>query len=98
MTIYPMSQCPPASEIDIPALQAKYRAERDRRIKKDHNDQYIAASGKWKEAYEVDPYTPVTGLATVWFRSLEIIYLTQGDRTWRLSIQKISSRKQSGLR
>jgi 3-hydroxyacyl-CoA dehydrogenase len=31
------------------------------------------------------------GLVTVWFRSLEIIYLTQGDGTWRSSIQRISS-------
>ncbi len=38
------------------------------------------------------------GLVTVWFRSLEIIYLTQGDGTCRSSIQKILSRKQFGLR
>jgi replication initiation protein RepC len=31
------------------------------------------------------------GLVTVWFRSLEIIYLTQGDGLWRSNIQKISS-------
>ncbi|MBV1691954.1 NAD(P)/FAD-dependent oxidoreductase [Novosphingobium sp. G106] len=53
------SDCPPASEIDIPAMRAKYRRERDRRLKRDHNDQYVAASGKWGEIYEVDPYTPV---------------------------------------
>jgi cation diffusion facilitator CzcD-associated flavoprotein CzcO len=53
------SDCPPASEIDIPALHAKYLRERDRRIKKNHNDQYIPASGKWAGIYEVDPYTPV---------------------------------------
>ena len=59
MTIYNPTKCPPASEIDIPALHEKYLQERDRRIKKDHNEQYIAASGKWKDAYETDPYTPV---------------------------------------
>ena len=37
------------------------------------------------------------GLVTVWFRSLEIIYLTQGDRSWRSSIRKISSKRQLGL-
>jgi cation diffusion facilitator CzcD-associated flavoprotein CzcO len=59
------SDCPPADAIDIPALRAKYRAERDRRIKRDHNDQYIPASGKWKDLYEVDPHTPVTLRAPV---------------------------------
>jgi cyclohexanone monooxygenase len=59
MTVCTPSQCPPAESIDIPALRAKYRRERDRRIRKEHNDQYIPASGKWKDIYEVDPYTPV---------------------------------------
>jgi cyclohexanone monooxygenase len=59
MTVCTPSDCPPAEAIDIPALRAKYRRERDRRIKKEHNDQYIPASGKWKDIYEVDPYTPV---------------------------------------
>lgn len=58
--MYNPTQCPSAEEIDIPAIRAKYLAERDRRIKKDHNDQYIAASGKYAEIYEHDPYTPVT--------------------------------------
>jgi cyclohexanone monooxygenase len=59
MTVCTPSDCPPAEEIDIPALRAKYRRERDRRISKQHNDQYVPASGKWKDVYEVDPYTPV---------------------------------------
>ncbi len=50
---------PPVSEIDIPAMREKYLRERDRRIKKDHNDQYIPTSGKWAKIYEVDPYLPV---------------------------------------
>ena len=44
------SDCPPASEIDIPATHAKYLRERDRRIKKNPNDQYGPASGKWRRA------------------------------------------------
>ena len=59
MSLYNPTDCPPAETIDIPALHAKYLAERDRRLKKNHNDQYIPASGKWKDIYEVDPYTPV---------------------------------------
>jgi cyclohexanone monooxygenase len=60
MSIYHPTQCPPADELDIPALHAKYLAERDRRIRKDANDQYIPASGKFADIYEHDPYTPVT--------------------------------------
>lgn len=56
---YNTTQCPPADAIDISALRAKYAAERDRRINRKHNDQYIAADGKWAEIYEIDPYTPV---------------------------------------
>jgi cation diffusion facilitator CzcD-associated flavoprotein CzcO len=59
MTICQPTKCPSAEDIDIPALRAKYRRERDRRINKRHNDQYIAADGKWAELYEQDPYTPV---------------------------------------
>jgi cation diffusion facilitator CzcD-associated flavoprotein CzcO len=59
------SDCPPASEIDIPAMRAKYLRERDRRIKKNHNDQYVSASGKWADIYEVDPYTPVKPRAPI---------------------------------
>ena len=42
------------------------------------------------------PFQSRPGLVTVWFRSLEIIELTQGDRSWRSSIVKISSKKQFG--
>ncbi|MEZ5742411.1 MAG: NAD(P)/FAD-dependent oxidoreductase [Sphingomonadaceae bacterium] len=53
------SDCPTVTPEQIEALHAKYLAERDRRIKKDHNDQYIPTSGKWAKIYEEDPYTPV---------------------------------------
>ncbi len=53
------TKCPAAEEIDIPAMREKYLRERDRRIKKDHNEQYIPTSGKWAKIYEVDPYLPV---------------------------------------
>ena len=59
MSMYNPTNCPPAEEIDIPALHAKYLQERDRRIKKEHNEQYIETSGKWADIYENDPYTPV---------------------------------------
>jgi len=53
------STCPPVSRDLIAAMHAKYIAERDKRIKLDHNDQYIAASGQYADIYERDPYTPV---------------------------------------
>ncbi|MFA7586819.1 MAG: monooxygenase, partial [Novosphingobium sp.] len=59
MPTYKPTVCPTVSPEQKEALHAKYLRERDRRIKQDHNDQYIPASGKWKDVYEVDPYTPV---------------------------------------
>lgn len=59
MSLYKPTVCPEVTPEKIEALHAKYLAERDRRLKKDHNDQYITASGKWADIYEVDPYTPV---------------------------------------
>ena len=59
MTVCTPTDCPEVTPEKIKELHAKYLQERDRRIKKDHNDQYVAASGKWKDIYEVDPYTPV---------------------------------------
>jgi cation diffusion facilitator CzcD-associated flavoprotein CzcO len=63
MTPCEITQCPPAADIDIPALREKYRLERDKRLRKEGNEQYIASSGasssEWARAYEVDPYAPV---------------------------------------
>jgi len=59
MTVCTPSNCPPVTSEHIAAMQAKYSDERDRRIKQDHNDQYIPTSGKWAEIYEHDPYNPV---------------------------------------
>jgi cation diffusion facilitator CzcD-associated flavoprotein CzcO len=59
MTVCTPSQCPTVTREQIDELHAKYLRERDRRIKKEANDQYISASGKWAKIYEEDPYTPV---------------------------------------
>jgi cyclohexanone monooxygenase len=50
---------PEARGIDIPALRNKYALERNKRLRKEGNEQYVEASGKWAGAYETDPYTPV---------------------------------------
>jgi cyclohexanone monooxygenase len=43
--------------VDLAALRAKYRAERDRRLRADGEDQYIEASGKFALYGEEDPYS-----------------------------------------
>lgn len=63
--LYNPTACPAADEIDIPAIREKYRVERDRRVRKEANDQYIPASGKYARIYEVDPYTPVMPRAPI---------------------------------
>ena len=50
---------PSAEEIDIPALKEKYRQERDRRIRKEGQEQYVRPVEDFAGAYEADPYTPV---------------------------------------
>jgi hypothetical protein len=43
--------------IDKPAILAKYRAERDKRLREDGNDQYVEIAGNYAHYLE-DPYTP----------------------------------------
>lgn len=61
----PQTDLPAADEIDIPATRERYAKERARRIRKEANEQYIEATGKWAETYEVDPYTPVAPRAPI---------------------------------
>ncbi|HEX4979028.1 MAG TPA: NAD(P)/FAD-dependent oxidoreductase [Acidimicrobiales bacterium] len=46
------------SHIDKEALKAKYRAERDKRLRPEGNDQYQRLTGRFAH-YAIDPYTPV---------------------------------------
>ena len=46
-------------DIDIPALRAKYLRERDKRLRREGQAQYIRPLGDFAETYEADPYTPV---------------------------------------
>ena len=48
----------PQPQIDKVALLAKYRAERDKRLRPDGNAQYLALKGRLAH-YLDDPYTPV---------------------------------------
>jgi cation diffusion facilitator CzcD-associated flavoprotein CzcO len=49
---------PAADEIDIAALKAKYRQERDRRMRRDGQDQYVKPVDDFADVYEADPYLP----------------------------------------
>ncbi|NND67815.1 MAG: NAD(P)/FAD-dependent oxidoreductase [Halioglobus sp.] len=51
---------PDADEIDIDALKAKYRVERDKRMRGDGQNQYVEHVDDVALTYEADPYTPDT--------------------------------------
>lgn len=51
---------PSSDAIDIPTLKEKYRQERDRRLRKEGQQQYVQPRAEFSNAYEADPYTPVT--------------------------------------
>ena len=59
MTSCELTLTPDAKAIDIPALRAKYRRERDKRIRPDGQKQYIEPVGEFAKAYESDPFMPV---------------------------------------
>jgi cyclohexanone monooxygenase len=59
------TRLPTPELFDIPALREKYRQERDKRIRKEGNEQYIESRGEFATAYEVDPYTPVSPRAPI---------------------------------
>jgi cyclohexanone monooxygenase len=45
---------PAAEPIDREALRAKYRAERDKRLRADGNDQYIEPTGRFSHFLDVE--------------------------------------------
>jgi cation diffusion facilitator CzcD-associated flavoprotein CzcO len=47
----------PGDDIDRAALRARYRAERDKRIRPDGKDQYLEPTGRFAHLLD-DPYTP----------------------------------------
>ncbi|MCA6234255.1 MAG: NAD(P)/FAD-dependent oxidoreductase [Phenylobacterium sp.] len=53
----PADDAAPVRTLDKEALKAKYRAERDKRLRPDGNDQYIRVAGVFA-GYLDDPYTP----------------------------------------
>ncbi|MBN4055340.1 NAD(P)/FAD-dependent oxidoreductase [bacterium AH-315-K03] len=53
------TQIPAADEIDIPALREKYLHERDKRINRQGQNQYVRSKGDFGDAYEGDPHIPI---------------------------------------
>jgi len=54
-----MTAVPPADEVDIPAIKAKYRAERAKRMRKDAQKQYVKLADETPVDHTFDPYTPI---------------------------------------
>lgn len=50
---------PDASELDIAAIKEKYRHERDKRLRREAQDQYVIADEVYRGMEEVDPHTPL---------------------------------------
>ena len=59
MTTCEMTDVPAADEIDIPALRAKYKVERDKRLRPEGQGQYLKTEKDFADTYEHDPYTPL---------------------------------------
>ena len=54
------SDVPAADQVDIPALKAKYREERAKRLRPKAQEQYVALSEETGTDHTFDPYTPIT--------------------------------------
>jgi cation diffusion facilitator CzcD-associated flavoprotein CzcO len=46
-------------EVDIAALRAKYLHERDKRLRREGQGQYVPTDEAFSEGYDHDPYTPI---------------------------------------
>ncbi len=68
---------PPAEDIDIPALREKYRQERDKRLKREGQKQYVQPVDDFESAYEGDPHMPVEPREPI-TREVEVAILGAG--------------------
>ena len=50
---------PPIEEIDVAAVNEKYRIEREKRLRKEGQKQYVQPVGQFSDTYEGDPHMPV---------------------------------------
>jgi cation diffusion facilitator CzcD-associated flavoprotein CzcO len=69
---------PPVEDIDIPAMREKYRYERDKRIRREGQAQYVRPEGgEIVEDYVTDPHMPVVPRAPV-SEDLDVVILGAG--------------------
>ena len=71
------SQVPEAAELDIDQLKARYRQQRDRRIRSDGQQQYQRTSGSDDGTYAHDPHQSVTPREAI-HEDLEVAVLGAG--------------------
>jgi cation diffusion facilitator CzcD-associated flavoprotein CzcO len=76
MTCKP-TNIPATDEIDIPALKEKYRYERDKRINREGQKQYVRPTGDFVDTYEGDPHMPIQPRDPV-TREVDVVVLGAG--------------------
>lgn len=59
------NRMPAPEELDIPALKARYLAERDRRLRREGGEQYLRPTDDFSDNYEHDPFTPLIERAPI---------------------------------
>lgn len=64
MTCQP-TKMPPLEAVDIPALREKYRAEKEKRLRKEGQAQYVKLSGDVLPDYATDPHKAVEPRAAI---------------------------------
>jgi len=68
---------PALDEIDIPALQEKYRYERDKRINREGQKQYVRPVDDFADTYEGDPHMPIKPRDAI-ARDIDVVVLGGG--------------------
>lgn len=76
MTCKP-TNIPAVGEIDIPALKEKYRYERDKRVNREGQKQYVRPVGDFSDTYEGDPHIPIKPRDPV-SREIDVVVLGAG--------------------
>jgi cyclohexanone monooxygenase len=79
-------------EVDIPALRERYLRERDKRVRREGQAQYVPTDEVLPEGYDHDPYMPVQPRAPL-FEDINVAVLGAG---WS-GIQAAYNLKQAGV-
>jgi cyclohexanone monooxygenase len=67
-----------ADTLDLDALRAKYREERDKRLEVKDRGKYIYLEGELAERYDSDPWAPTDGARDPVSRELEVVVVGGG--------------------